>query len=413
MLSEKTIQIVKEITPAIVENGETITRHFYQLMFAEDPEVKPFFNPANQHSGKQPQALAGAILAYFGHIDDLQAIAPAVELIAQKHCSLCISADQYPIVGKHLLAAIQFVMGDAATDDVMAAVAEAYGVLADILIERESSIYAELRSKPGGWNGVRQFVVDQKVVECDIVTSFYLRPHDDQPLMDFLPGQYITVHADGLSAPNSPRNYSLSDRPGTGYYRISVKREPGPHEGDPAGVISNHLHDHVHSGDSLNLGPPCGEFTLDPATASDRRKVFLAGGIGVTPLLSMAKALHHAKSPSPIFFLQAAKHSRVHAMGKEVRQLQQGGLDVHTYVLFDDPLDDDLSENRCDGFGRFSVELLREWTGLTDAELCDSEYYLCGPALFMEHGLNDLQGLGVSPNQMHYEFFGPKQALAV
>src|SRR5690606_5129246 len=171
----------------------------------------------------------------------------------------------------------------------------------------EAEIYREQQLKQGGWNGYRRFVVDRKVPESDIVTSFYLKPADGEPLPDYLPGQYITVRIDHPHTPTSPRNYSLSDRPGTGYYRISVKREPAPHDEAPAGLISNHLHDSIQAGNELEIGPPCGEFTLDPAAANGRPIVFLAGGIGVTPLLSMAKSLQHVGATTPVRFVQAAR----------------------------------------------------------------------------------------------------------
>ncbi|MCA9029018.1 MAG: NO-inducible flavohemoprotein, partial [Planctomycetaceae bacterium] len=153
MLSESTIQIVKSTAPAVAQHAEAITRRFYSLMFAGNPEVKAFFNQAHQHSGGQQKALAGAICAYAANIDNLGALGPAVELIAQKHCSLGIQREQYPIVGKHLLVAIRDVLGDAATDDVIAAWAEAYGFLAEVCIGRESEIYEEQASAAGGWNG--------------------------------------------------------------------------------------------------------------------------------------------------------------------------------------------------------------------------------------------------------------------
>src|SRR4051812_45944216 len=109
-------------------------------MFAGDPQVRAFFNAAHQHSGGQQRALAGAICTYAANIDNLGALGPAVELIAQKHCSLNIQPEHYPIVGKHLLVAIKDVLGDAVTDTVLGAWAEAYGFLADVLIGREKAI---------------------------------------------------------------------------------------------------------------------------------------------------------------------------------------------------------------------------------------------------------------------------------
>ncbi|MEW4530450.1 NO-inducible flavohemoprotein [Maioricimonas sp. JC845] len=407
MLSARTIEIVKQITPAVAANAEAITRCFYQRMFQRNPEVKAFFNQAHQHSGGQQKALAGAICAYFTHIDNLEALTPAVELIAHKHCSLGILPEHYPIVGENLLAAIKDVMGEAATDEIIDAVAEAYGLLAKVCIDREAQIYNDQQSRPGGWNGYREFVVDRKVPESDIVTSFYLKPADDQPVPDYLPGQYITVRIAPPTTPTSPRNYSLSDRPGTGHFRISVKREPGPTPDAPGGLISNYLHEQVHDGDRLEVGPPCGEFTLNPAETNGRPIVFLAGGIGVTPLLSMARALHHAQSTTPVYFLQAAKNSRVHAFADEVRELAQNRDHVRTCVIYDDPLEDDAAAGRCDATGRVTTGLLHEWAP------CDqADFYVCGPPPFMAGVLTSLRELGVDEHRVRHEFFGPKQALA-
>lgn len=406
MLSETTVATVKAITPAVAANAETITRRFYERMFRENPEVQAYFNQAHQHTGGQQKALAGAIYAYFAHIDDLGVLGPAVELIAQKHCSLGIKPEHYPIVGKHLLAAIKDVMGEAADDEVVAAVAEAYQFLADIFIGRERQIYDQQRATPGGWNDYRCLTVERKEVESDVITSFYLRPADGRPLPDFLPGQYITVRAQHPTTPTSPRNYSLSDRPGVGHFRISVKRE-GPLEKDaPAGLISAYLHDSVQPGDQIEVGPPCGAFTLDPATAGDRPIVLLAGGIGVTPLLSMYKWLVHTKPSASIYFLQAARNSRTHAFAKEVRELAQGRPNVKTLVLYDQPLTDDLSLGHCDLGGTVDAQLLGDWTPASSAE-----FYFCGPQPFMRGVFSSLVELGVEADRMYYEFFGPKGEL--
>ncbi|KAA5539761.1 NO-inducible flavohemoprotein [Roseiconus nitratireducens] len=406
MLSEQTIQIIKQITPAVAANAETITCKFYQRMFSGNPEVKAYFNQAHQQSGQQPAALAGAVCAYFSNIDNLSALGSEVELIAQKHCSLGVKPEHYPIVGKHLLDAIKDVMGDAATEEILTAVSEAYGVLADVCIGREREIYEHLESQTGGWNGRRDFVVDRKVVESEIVTSFYLKPDDGGELPAFLPGQYITVHIDHPTTPTSPRNYSLSDRPGMNHFRLSIKRETAPAAGTPDGLISNHLHDDVNVGDVVALGPPCGEFVIDPASPPQRPVVFLAGGIGVTPLLSMAKSLVATNLTTPLFFLQAARNSSVHALKDEVRGLAEGKTPVVTRVIYDTPLAGDLTSGKCEDVGLINRDYLAKHTPIADAE-----YYFCGPKPFMLAIETALNELGVDVARQHCEFFGPKQPL--
>ncbi len=406
MLSEKTIEIVKAITPLVAANAETITRRFYELMFEGNPEVKAYFNQAHQHSGGQQKALAGAICAYFSNIDNLDALGPAVEVIAQKHCSLNIQPEHYPIVGRHLLAAIRDVMGDAATPDIVEAVGEAYGVLAEVCINREQEIYESQVAADGGWNGFREFVVDRKELESKAVTSFYLRPADGGPLPKFLPGQYITVRIDHPNTPTSPRNYSLSDQPGKDHYRISVKKEFGQNSDTPDGLISTHLHENVHVGDAIEIGPPCGEFTIDPESVSDRPVVFLAGGIGVTPLLSMAKSMVDQQVLAPIHFIQAAKNSSVQAFRDEVQKMISDKDFVETRFLFDEPLHDDVENGRCDHVGKIDTEFLRNWTPFQDAK-----FYFCGPKPFMQTVYSSLKELGVDDSRINFEFFGPRQEL--
>lgn len=403
MLSPQTIEIVKEITPLVAANAETVTRRFYQLMFAGNPEVQAYFNQAHQHSGGQQRALAGAICAYFANIDNLGALGPAVNLIAHKHCSLGIRPEHYPIVGKHLLAAIKDVMGDAATDEILGAVAEAYGFLAEVCIQREADIYRQQRETVGGWNGYRTFVVDRKIPESDIVTSFYLRPADGGSLPSFEPGQYVTVRIEHPRTPTSPRNYSLSDAPGNTHFRISVKREPGLVEGAPDGLISNYLHDVVQVGDELQMGPPCGEFTLPAQLPSDRPIVLLAGGIGVTPLLSMAKALVKQGANAPIQFVHAARNSRVQALAGEIRALGEHA-NVSTHIIYDDPLETDVSERRCDSVGTVGTDFLRDRTPYQQAS-----FYFCGPKPFMQSVYAGLKELGVGDDRISFEFFGPRQ----
>jgi nitric oxide dioxygenase len=407
MLSERTIRIIKSTAPAVAIQAEDITRRFYRLMFAGNPEVQTYFNAAHQYSGSQQRALAGAICAYAANIDNLSAVGPTVELIAQKHCSLGIQPEHYPIVGKHLLVAIKDTLQDSATDDVMAAWAEAYEFLARIFIEREAAIYGEQLASVGGWYGYRRMVVATKVPENDIISSFYLRPEDGSPLPQFLPGQYITVKIDHPTTPTAPRNYSLSDRPGLGHFRIGVKRERASAPNAPVGLVSNYLHDQVKEGDALEIGPPCGEFTLDPTKLAGRTVVLLSGGIGVTPVLSMFKALAHHAVTTPVHFIHAARNSRVHAFADEVRSIAAHRPNIFTHVRYDAPLQDDCQKGRCDSVGTVDVSLLQGFLPSNDAE-----FYFCGPKPFMAALYDGLKSWGVEDSRLHYEFFGPRHQMA-
>lgn len=106
MLDAQTIATVKATIPLLVETGPKLTAHFYDRMFTHNPELKEIFNMSNQRNGDQREALFNAIAAYASNIENLPALLPAVEKIAQKHTSFQIQPEQYNIVGGHLLATL-------------------------------------------------------------------------------------------------------------------------------------------------------------------------------------------------------------------------------------------------------------------------------------------------------------------
>ena len=142
MLSQKTIEIVKSTVPVLKEHGLEITKTFYKTMFTNNPEVKEMFNMDKQESGEQPKALAMTIAAA-QNIDNLEVLLPAVKKIGNIHVNSNVKPEHYPIVGKNLLLAIKEVLGDAATEDVLNAWAEAYEVIAKVFIDVEKDMYID------------------------------------------------------------------------------------------------------------------------------------------------------------------------------------------------------------------------------------------------------------------------------
>jgi len=393
MLNSSELALIKASVPALQTRGEDITRHFYATLFRDYPEVKVFFNQTHQASGTQARALAGAVLAYAAHIDRLEAIAGALPAIINKHVALGIKPEHYPIVGACLLRAIGEVLGDAATPELIGAWAKAYGQLADLLIAAEEKLYQQLESQNGGWRGIRKFIVSRKQRESDVITSFYLKPADGGAVPQYQPGQYLTVLLN-VNGDSVRRNYSVSDAPGNDYLRISVKREPN-------GVVSNHLHDTLHTGDIINVMPPCGEFVLDD---SDAPLLLIAGGVGVTPLLAMAKiALQNNRK---VTLLQAARNSAHHGFREELAALAEKHAGLHVISIYDEALPADEP----DLHGRVTAALLSE---VADADKHDLRVYLLGPKPFMQSVYRDALNIGIGKDRIHLEFFGPKEELTV
>ena len=143
MLNQKTIDIIKSTVPVLKEHGLEITKTFYKTMFANNPEVKEMFNMDKQESGEQPKALAMTVLAAAQNIDNLEAILPTVKKIGSVHVNSYVRPEHYPRLGKNLLLAIKEVLGDAATEEVLNAWAEAYEVIAKVFVEVEKDIYID------------------------------------------------------------------------------------------------------------------------------------------------------------------------------------------------------------------------------------------------------------------------------
>jgi hemoglobin-like flavoprotein len=144
-LSAETKAIVKSTAPALQQHGLAITQRMYERLFV-DPNVKAMFDQAAQESGEQPRRLAAAILAYAQNIDKLEALTGPVMRMAARHVETGVKAEHYPLVANALLPAIRDILGEAATDEVLAAWGEAYWALAEILIGKEQALYAEAES---------------------------------------------------------------------------------------------------------------------------------------------------------------------------------------------------------------------------------------------------------------------------
>lgn len=396
MLTPDQKSIITATVPLLETGGEALTTHFYSILLSEHPEVRPLFNQANQASGDQPRALANGVLMYARNIDRLEALGDLAAQIVNKHVALQVLPEHYPIVGACLLRAIREVLGaQVATDEVIAAWAAAYGQLADMLIGAEAQVYDSKAAAPGGWRGGRDFKVARKEVESDEITSFYLSPADGKPVLDFQPGQYISLRllVDGQDI---RRNYSLSAAPNGKSYRISVKRERG-------GLASNHLHDHVQVGGTIELYPPSGVFTL---ADSDRPLVLISGGVGITPTLAMLEAA--LKTSRVVHFIHCARTRSVHAFRHAIDALAQKHPQLERFYCYDEAPEALSEADAPHAVGRIDAQKLAQWLPAATRNI---DAYFLGPKPFMQQVKTALRTLGVPDQQVRYEFFGPASAL--
>uniref|UniRef100_E1T7R6 Flavohemoprotein n=1 Tax=Burkholderia sp. (strain CCGE1003) TaxID=640512 RepID=E1T7R6_BURSG len=393
-LTADQIARVKATVPVLAEHGTTITRHFYKRMFAHHPELKNLFNQTHQQSGNQPETLARAVYAYAANIDNLGALGPAVSRIANKHASLNIRPEHYPIVGRHLLGAIVDVLGDAVDQPTLDAWQVAYGQLANIFVGTEAKLY-----EGAAWSGFRPFKVARKQVESDEITSFYLTPADGAAACGFEPGQYVSVtrFVDKLGV-DQPRQYSLSDAPHGKWLRISVKREDGREDAAP-GHVSNLLHADVEEGTVVHVSAPMGDFTLERKKSTP--VVLMSGGVGVTPMISMLSTLLADGSERSVSFVHACRNGRVHAFREWLNETVAAHPNVKRVVFYEAVEAADRQGVDYDFEGRLDVTKIADRVIVPDAD-----YYICGPVPFMRAQRDALTTLGVEPARIHTEVFG-------
>ncbi|MEK5521778.1 NO-inducible flavohemoprotein [Heyndrickxia sp. FSL W8-0423] len=398
MLSQKTIDIVKSTAPILETEGTKITTCFYKMMFEAHPELLNIFNHVNQKQGRQQTALANTVYAAAKYIDQLEVIVPVVTQISHKHRGLGIKPEHYPIVGEFLLKAIKEVLGDAATDEIINAWAEAYGVIAQAFIDVEKGMYDAAANQENGWVDFKDFTVVKKEQESNVITSFYLQPKDGSGVTTYEPGQYLTIR---VKIPGEEytlnRQYSLSCAPGHDYYRISVKKEK---DFDPNGKVSNYLHDHVNEGDTVEVSAPSGIFTLNMEETAPI--ALISGGVGLTPMMSMLETLADTGSKREIYFIHAARNEEFHAFKDDVEEITARLENGHAYYGYEKPLNAN-GDHHFEGYlsKSFLENIINEET-IT---------YICGPVPFLKNAVRILTELGVKDENIRYEFFGPAMDL--
>jgi ferredoxin-NADP reductase/MOSC domain-containing protein YiiM len=235
-----------------------------------------------------------------------------------------------------------------------------------------------------GWNGFRSLRVSAVRHESDNVLSICLEADDHTPLPRALPGQYLTVRISGAGDPTPLRSYSLSGDPGSGSYRISVKREE-------RGLVSQWLHAHIQPGSVIEAAAPRGDFYL---TDDSSAVVLLSAGIGATPVLAMLHALSAAGSGRDIWWLHTTRSPETQAFATEVTALLESLPHAQEQVFYTQ------TDGRMD---QRSIAALNLPT--------DATAYLCGPTQFMTDMRDALTSVGFDPTRVHSELFGALPAI--
>lgn len=208
----------------------------------------------------------------------------------------------------------------------------------------------------------------------------------------YLPGQFLTLT---LPVGEKPirRSYTISSSPTQGYYcEITVKREEH-------GAGSGYLHNKVKVGDTIEVQAPSGRFVF---TGSEAKSIVLiAGGVGITPMMSITRAMTDMAWEGDIFFIVACRDPEHFIFEEELRRLQARHPNLHVFAAMS-RVDQDV-----DGYrkGRLSRELLAEWV----PGIASKRIHVCGPPAMMDAARTMLVELDVPPENVHTESFGGEQ----
>ena len=241
------------------------------------------------------------------------------------------------------------------------------------------------------WKGFKDFRVYKKVEENAVISSFYLKPVEEEyKLPDYLPGQFISIRIPMEGGGYSrTRQYTLSNLSNGEYYRISIKREE-------SGNVSKILCDTVQEGDIVQISAPVGKFVLEDEKLP---VVLIGGGIGITPMLTMAYEAFNKKRPAQLIY--SLPNSEMRVFEKEMELFNAEKSSVQLITFYSRPTEEDKREKKFDIGGGISKGWLKEHIDI------DAKFYFCGPIEFMRTMYHYLVEIGVQKENIYYELFAP------
>jgi ferredoxin-NADP reductase/DMSO/TMAO reductase YedYZ heme-binding membrane subunit len=233
------------------------------------------------------------------------------------------------------------------------------------------------------WSG--ELAIARIFDETPDVKTFRLVSPDGGPLpFDHIAGQYINLHLT-IDGKRVNRSYTIASSPTrAAYCEISVKRAPD-------GYGSKHLHETWREGQRVKVSAPAGKFHF--SGHESERIVLVAGGIGITPMMSVVRSLTDRAWPGQIYLLFSVRQSTDVVFRDELAYLQARFPNLHVEII-------DTSQR-----GHITREIIERFVpGLTKGPVM-----LCGPDRMMTAMRELLVGMGVPDAEIHQEaFISPK-----
>jgi len=211
----------------------------------------------------------------------------------------------------------------------------------------------------------------------------------DGPLPPFRPGQYVSLSL-RIGEVATTRPYSIASAPGGAHLDLTLKLKPG-------GFASPFLVNEVRPGWEVDASGPAGSFVFEPLC--DRGElVFLAGGSGITPFMSMLRHFARVGFPSRVLLLYGSRRAEEVIFGAELEQLRAAhrALEVVSVISEPDP-------GHRGPTGLLGAELVGRYVG----DVAGKTFLVCGPEAMLRLTEGALRSLGVPAHKIRRESFGP------
>ncbi len=236
-------------------------------------------------------------------------------------------------------------------------------------------------------------IADVRHETADAVSIRFEVPESLQAAFRFKAGQHLTLRTD-IDGEDMRRNYSVCVAPHENEIRIAVKRMPG-------GRFSGWANGALQVGQSIDVLPPMGRFVLPEKESAEPYYVAIAGGSGITPVLSILKTILAQNPRSRFTLLYGNRDSASIMFLEELAGLKNRYLDrLEVYHFL---------ENESEEIELFNGRLDREkceavLSSLVDAKSADA-FFICGPGPMMDAAEAALEARGVAPDKIFIERF--------
>jgi ferredoxin-NADP reductase/DMSO/TMAO reductase YedYZ heme-binding membrane subunit len=232
--------------------------------------------------------------------------------------------------------------------------------------------------------------------ETDVVRTFRFASVDGGPIpFAFQAGQFLNLTAD-IDGRKVGRSYTIASPPTRdGYIELSIKREENGH-------VSRFLHDMLMTGHSVGISAPAGRFTFD--SKSSDAVLLIAGGVGITPVMSILRDLTDRCWPGKIDLLFSVRSPADIIFKDELFYLAERHPNLRVHVTVTRDTAADWTGLR----GRITADLLRQHV----PDVAQRPAFICGPNAMAAAARDELLAVGVPAERINVESFTPAGAVA-